>query len=104
MTGHGWLVHGPAKWGMDWLGIEIGENIDATQLHIAFQRGAARMYNLPTHADISHWHAGTVPDYIAGIDEYTAIIVQGNVCYPMNFRHLSDQKRSSSFIEDGAST
>jgi len=73
MTGHGWLVHGPAEWGMDWLGIEIGENIDATQLHIAFQRGAARMFGLPTHADVSQWYGGTVPDFVAGVDEYTQL-------------------------------
>jgi hypothetical protein len=73
MTGHGWLVHGPAEWGMDWLGIELGENIDAAQLHIAFQRGAARMFSLPTHADVSQWHGGTVPEFITGVDEYTQI-------------------------------
>ncbi len=73
MTGHGWLVHGPAEWGMDWLGIEIGENIDATQLHIAFQRGAARMFNLPTHADVSQWYGGTVPLYESGVDEFTQL-------------------------------
>ncbi len=71
MTGHGWLVHGPAEWGMDWLGIEIGENIVGTQLHIAFQRGAARMFHLPTHADVSQWFYGTVPDFVAGVDEFT---------------------------------
>ena len=73
MTGHGWLVHGPAEWGMEWLGIEIGENIDATQLHIAFQRGAARMFRLPTFGDVSQWYSGTVPEFIAGVDEFTAV-------------------------------
>ena len=78
MTGHGWLVHGPAEWGADWLGIEIGENIIATQLHIAFLRGAARMYKLPTFADISQWYGGTVPSFISGIDETTQLPLDEN--------------------------
>lgn len=73
MTGHGWVVHGAAEWGVDWLGIEIGENIDATQLHIAFLRGAARMYQKPTFAGVSQWHGGTVPDFIAGVNEFTQV-------------------------------
>lgn len=71
MTGHGWLTHGPAGWGCDWLGIEIGENIIAAELHIAFLRGAARMHGLPTFCDISQWHAGTTPLFLPGQeDEY----------------------------------
>jgi hypothetical protein len=71
MDGHGWLTHGPAGWGCDWLGIEIGENIIATELHVAFLRGAARMHGLPTFCDVSQWHSGSIPLFMPGAeDEY----------------------------------
>jgi hypothetical protein len=69
MDGHGWLTHGPAGWGCDWLGIEIGENIIATQLHVAFLRGAARMHGLPTFCDVSQWHGGTIPLFLPGQED-----------------------------------
>ena len=75
MDGHGWITHGPAEWGCDWLGIEIGENIIAAELHVAFLRGAARMHGLPTFCDVSQWHSGTTPRFLPGQeDEYTAYL------------------------------
>lgn len=69
MDGHGWLTHGPAGWGCDLLGVEIGENIIATQLHIAFLRGAARMHGLPTFCDVSQWYGGTIPLFLPGQED-----------------------------------
>lgn len=90
MTGHGWLTHGPAGWGCDWLGIEIGENIIATQLHVAFLRGAARMHDLPTYCDVSQWHAGTIPLFLPGHeDEFV--------------NHLSEEDRER-FVKEVIST
>jgi len=58
MTGHSYYSLYGAQWGCSLLGIELGENIIASQSKIAFARGAARQYNKPLYADISPWDAG----------------------------------------------
>jgi len=82
MDGHGWVTHGPAGWGCDWLGLEVGENIIATELHVAFLRGAARMHGLPTFCDVSQWHGGTTPLFLPGQeDEHAAYLTKEEATY-----------------------
>ncbi len=81
-AGHYNLNHYGSIGGADMVGHEIGENIIGTQSKIAFLRGAARQFGLPTFIDVSQWYANyghwargepgsasTVPFYIVGLDE-----------------------------------
>ena len=55
-TGHFFFQHYGAEWGADLIQSEVGENINSTQAHIAFSRGAARQYGKPWGLDMSSWY------------------------------------------------
>jgi hypothetical protein len=80
MTGHSFYSVYEAQWGTNMVGIELGEQIIASQSKIAYARGAAVQNNLPLFADISPWDAGlnaggtwgsTIPVFESGQSEYT---------------------------------
>lgn len=66
MNGHYMWHHYAAEFGFDIIGSEIGENINSYQMHIAFNRGAARQYGLPWFIDFSAWHGPSITDYSVG--------------------------------------
>ena len=55
-TGHFFFQHYGAEWGADLIESEVGENINSTQAHIAFCRGASRQYGKPWGLDMSSWY------------------------------------------------
>ena len=60
MLGHYLMHHMSAIWSaLTVIGSEVGENINSVQAHFAFNRGAARQFNLPWFIDFSDWNAGT---------------------------------------------
>lgn len=63
MNGHFLWHHYAGEFGFDALGSEIGESINSYQLHVAFNRGAARQYHKPWYIDFSAWHHGYITDY-----------------------------------------
>ena len=80
MTGHSYYSVYEAQWGTNMVGIELGEQIIASQSKIAYARGAAVQNDLPLFADISPWDAGenangtwgsTIPVFESGQNEYT---------------------------------
>lgn len=103
MTGHSYYSEYEAQWGTNMIGIELGEQILASQSKIAYARGAAVQNNLPLFADISPWEAGldangtwgsTIPVYEAGQNQYTtptdvppAATVFGSSSYNWNGGH-----------------
>ena len=54
-TGHFFFQHYAAEWGADLIQSEVGENINSTQTHIAFSRGAGKQYGKPWGLDMSSW-------------------------------------------------
>lgn len=61
VNGGGLICHLGAEAGEDFVGIETGENLPATQVQRAFARGAARQFGLPWYDQISQWFRETVP-------------------------------------------
>ena len=68
MNGHYYFHHYAAAFGADVLLSEIGENINGTQAHVAFTRGAARQYTKPWGMDVSAWYGPGINDYWAEDD------------------------------------
>ena len=68
MNGHYYFQHYAGEWGADLLMSEVGENINGTQAHIAFTRGAARQFRSPWGMDMSAWYGAGVNDYWAEED------------------------------------
>ena len=63
MTGHYPYQHYAAAFGADVVGSELGENVYNYQMSVAFNRGAARQYNIPWFIDFSSWYGGVITDY-----------------------------------------
>ena len=64
ITGHFEYQHYAAEAGFDIIGTEIGEVINSYQMHIAFNRGAARQYSKPWFVHFSSWHgSNSMLDY-----------------------------------------
>ena len=61
-NGHHCYQHYACEWGCDVVGSEVGENINSTQAHIAFTRGAARQYGKPWLIDFSSWYGPSMYD------------------------------------------
>jgi hypothetical protein len=61
--GHYYLQHMTAALGARGLGCEVGENINSTQSHIAFTRGAAKQYRLKWGVDMSSWFGPSITAY-----------------------------------------
>lgn len=68
MNGHYYFQHYAAEWGADMVMSEVGENINGTQAHIAFTRGAAKQFNRAWGIDMSPWYGAGVNDYWAEED------------------------------------
>lgn len=66
VNGHYMWHHYAGEFGFDILGSEIGENINSYQMHIAFNRGAAKQYGVPWAIDFSAWHGPGITDYSSG--------------------------------------
>ena len=62
INGHYCYQHYGCEWGCDIVGSETGENINSTQAHIAFTRGAARQYGKPWLLDFSSWYGPSMYD------------------------------------------
>jgi hypothetical protein len=62
INGHYCYQHYACEWGADIVGSEVGENINGTQMHIAFTRGAARQYGKPWLIDFSSWYGPSMYD------------------------------------------
>lgn len=62
INGHYCYQHYAGEWGADIVGSEVGENINSTQAHIAFTRGAARQYGKPWLMDFSSWYGPSMYD------------------------------------------
>ncbi len=62
INGHYCYQHNACEWGADIVGSEVGENINSTQAHIAFTRGAARQYGKPWLMDFSSWYGPSMYD------------------------------------------
>ncbi|MHA1792084.1 MAG: hypothetical protein ACTSVI_05520 [Promethearchaeota archaeon] len=62
-NGHFLFHHYAGEWGFDLIGSEIGENINNYQIHVAFNRGAAKQYYKPWFIDVSAWHGPGITDY-----------------------------------------
>ena len=62
INGHYCYQHYACEWGADLVGSEVGENINSTQAHIAFARGAARQYGKPWLMDFSSWFGPSMYD------------------------------------------
>ncbi len=62
INGHYCYQHYGCEWGADIVGSEVGENINSTQAHIAFTRGAARQYGKPWLIDFSSWYGPSMYD------------------------------------------
>ncbi|MFX0098424.1 MAG: hypothetical protein ACFFCS_02510 [Candidatus Hodarchaeota archaeon] len=62
-NGHYPYHHYAAEFGFDKIGTEIGENMESYQMLLAFNRGAARQYNLPWFVDFSAWYGPGITDY-----------------------------------------
>jgi len=62
INGHYCYQHYGCEWGCDIVGSETGENINSTQMHIAFTRGAARQYAKPWLIDFSSWYGPSMYD------------------------------------------
>ena len=62
INGHYCYQHYGCEWGCDMVGSEVGENINSTQAHIAFTRGAARQYGKPWLIDFSSWYGPSMYD------------------------------------------
>lgn len=69
-TGHHYFQHLGAKLGASVIGVEVGENINSTQAHIAFTRGAASQYNKPWGVDMSAWYGPSIRDYTGYFGDY----------------------------------
>lgn len=63
VNGHFYFQHFGAAWGADFVASEVGENVNSTQAHIAFTRGAATQYNIPWGIDMSPWYGPSIRDY-----------------------------------------
>jgi hypothetical protein len=61
--GHYYLQHMTAALGAKGVGCEVGENINSTQSHIAFTRGAAKQYRLKWGVDMSSWFGPSITAY-----------------------------------------
>ena len=62
INGHYCYQHYACEWGAEIVGSEVGENINSTQAHIAFTRGAARQYDKPWLIDFSSWYGPSMYD------------------------------------------
>jgi hypothetical protein len=62
-NGHYPYHHYAGEFGFDAIGTEIGENMESYQMLMAFNRGAARQYNLPWFVDVSAWYGAGITDY-----------------------------------------
>jgi hypothetical protein len=62
-NGHYPFHHYAAEFGFDKIGTEIGENMESYQMLMAFNRGAARQYQLPWFTDVSAWYGGGITDH-----------------------------------------
>lgn len=62
INGHYCYQHFGCEWGCDVVGSEVGENINSTQAHIAFTRGAARQFHKPWLMDMSSWYGPSMFD------------------------------------------
>jgi hypothetical protein len=62
INGHYCYQHYGCEWGADIVGSEVGENINSTQAHLAFTRGAARQYGKPWLIDFSSWYGPSMYD------------------------------------------
>ena len=62
INGHYCYQHYACEWGANIVGSEVGENINSTQAHIAFTRGAARQYGKPWLMDFSSWYGPSMYD------------------------------------------
>ena len=62
INGHYCYQHYGCEWGADIVGSEVGENINSTQAHVAFTRGAARQYGKPWLIDFSSWYGPSMYD------------------------------------------
>ncbi len=67
-TGHYLFGHYSAALGAPLIASEVGENINSTQAHVAFTRGAGRQFGVPWGIDMSPWFGNGVPDYWTGQD------------------------------------
>ncbi len=63
INGHFCFQHYGAAWGADFVGSEVGENVQSTQAHIAFTRGAGTQYGIPWGIDMSPWYGPSIRDY-----------------------------------------
>jgi hypothetical protein len=61
-NGHYPYHHYAAEFGFDAIGTEIGENMESHQMLMAFNRGAARQYQLPWFVDVSAWYGSGITD------------------------------------------
>lgn len=66
VNGHYMWHHYAGEFGFDIIGSEIGENINSYQMHVAFNRGAAKQYGVPWVIDFSAWHGPGITDYSSG--------------------------------------
>ena len=62
-NGHYPYHHYAAEFGFDKIGTEVGENMESYQMLMAFNRGAARQYQLPWFVDVSAWYGAGITDY-----------------------------------------
>ena len=75
LVGHFFFQHLGALWGADRVMSEVGENINSSQAHIAFTRGASRQFGIPWGIDMSSWFGPSIRDYstqkVWGSNSYT---------------------------------
>ena len=62
-NGHAFLHHYAGEWGVDLFLSELGENVNGTQAHNAFARGASMQYQKPWGVDTSSWYGPSIRDY-----------------------------------------
>ncbi len=62
-NGHYPYHHYAAEYGFDEIGSEIGENMESYQMILAFNRGAARQYQLPWFLDFSAWYGPGLTEF-----------------------------------------
>jgi hypothetical protein len=68
-NGYSLYTHIVGEAGADTVGVEVGENVPATQVQRAFARGAARQYGIPWHDQVSPWFGAGMPSGVPTMRE-----------------------------------
>ena len=100
-TGHFFFQLYGAEWGADLIQSEVGENINSTQTHIAFSRGAARQYGKPWGLDESSWYGPGNRDWtVPGIWGTSSCATCGHSLSLTERTYLAAYMSGANFMED----